>query len=245
VSRALGVDLDALQASFFESIGKEFGPLRQALEPPSDGQLAGVTGAEALGELAQKFPGSYPAQLALGQALQESGDSEGAIAAYEHAATLVPWVTGEESPRAQIVRIALGAGDTDAAVAALERQLEYDHDNVDAARQLAGLLEPDSPRAVAAWTRVADLDPFDATAAAALGHHALSSGDAEAAARWFRTALAARPKDEVAAHCDLAEAYRQLGSVAEAKRQVLAALEIAPTFPRAQDLLLTVVEGQP
>jgi tetratricopeptide (TPR) repeat protein len=245
VSRALGVDLDALQASFFESIGQEFGPLRQALEPPPDGQLAGVTGAEALGELAQKFPGSYPVQLALGQALQESGDSAGAIAAYERAAVLVPWVTGEESPRAEIVRIALGAGDTDAAVTALERQLEYDHDNVDAARQLAGLLEPESPRALAAWTRVADLDPFDATAGAALGRHALASGDAATAARWFRTALAARPKDEVAAHCDLAEAYRQLGSIAEAKRQVLAALEIAPTFPRAQDLLLTVVEGQP
>ena len=245
VSRTLGVDLDALQASFFESIGQQFGPLRRALEPPPDGQLAGVTGAEALGDLAAKYPGSYPVQLALAQALQENGDTEGAIAAYERAAVLVPWVTGEEAPRAQVVRIALAAGDTGSAVTALERQLEYDHDNVDAARQLAGLLEPESPRAIAAWTRVADLDPFDATATEALGRHALVAGDAAEAARWFRTALASSPKDEVSARCDLAEAYRQLGSVGEAKRQVLAALEIAPTFPRAQDLLLSVVEGQP
>ena len=39
----------------------------------------------------------------------------------------------------------------------------------------------------------------------------------------------------------LAEAHLLNGEPAEARRQVLAALEIAPTFGRAQDLLLKVV----
>ncbi len=246
VSRALGVELDALQASFTTAIGAQFASLRKAFEPPPDGELAGVTSAEALGELAAKYPGSYPVQIALGDALADAGETDAAIAAFGRAAELVPWVTGDEAPRAKIVKLALAAGNTGAAADALERQLQSDPDNVDAARQLALLLDdPESPRALAAWTRVADLDPFDAAAAATLGRHALASGDATNAARWFRTALAANPKDLVAAHCDLAEAYRQLGASADARHQVLAALEIAPTFPRAQDLLLSVVEGQP
>jgi tetratricopeptide (TPR) repeat protein len=145
-----------------------------------------------------------------------------------------------------VAKLAVAAGDRARAAAALEKQVAFDHDNVDAARQLAALVDdPESPRAVAALQRIADLDPFDASATGALGRRALASGDAAAAARWFRMALAAGPKDVVAAHCDLAEAYRRLGEAASAKRQVLLALEIAPTFPRAQDLLLSVVEDHP
>ena len=58
------------------------------------------------------------------------------------------------------------------------------------------------------------------------------------AARWFRTALAAGPVDKAAAHCDLAESYLAVGEAPQAKRQVLAALEVAPSYARAQDLLL-------
>jgi Tfp pilus assembly protein PilF len=65
----------------------------------------------------------------------------------------------------------------------------------------------------------------------------------EAAARWFRAALAAGPSDRAAAHCDLAESYLATGQAPQAKRQVLAALEVAPTYARAQDLLLAIVDG--
>jgi len=246
VSKAFGEDLEALQSSFTAYIDRQFAPLRTALAPPPDDQLAAGMSVEALGELAAAFPGSYPVQMALGQALEESGENDGAIRAYERAAVLVPWKSGEDGPRALIVRLALAAGDRARAAAALEQQLAYDPDSVDVARQLASVEDdPASPRAVAAVTRVAELDPFDTAATSAVGRHALATGDAETAARWFRTSLAAGPKDLVGAHCDLAEAYRQLGAAAEAKREALLALEIAPTFPRAQDLLLSVVEGQP
>jgi hypothetical protein len=42
----------------------------------------------------------------------------------------------------------------------------------------------------------------------------------------------------------LAEAYLIAGRPVEAKKEALAALEIAPTFERAQDLLLRAVEGK-
>ena len=40
----------------------------------------------------------------------------------------------------------------------------------------------------------------------------------------------------------LAEAYLAKGQKAEAKREVLAALELAPRFERAQDLLLKLAQ---
>ena len=45
-----------------------------------------------------------------------------------------------------------------------------------------------------------------------------------------------------AARCDLAEVFLKTGRTADAKREVISALEIAPTYGRAQDLLLKIVE---
>ena len=136
-------------------------------------------------------------------------------------------------------------GDTARAIDALERLLERDDTNIEAARRLASLVDPsrEPARAARAWARVAELDPFDATASAALGRHALDTSAPDVAARWFRAALAAGPVDKAAAYCDLAESYLAVGAAPQAKRQVLAALEVAPSYARAQDLLLTLVDG--
>src|SRR5204863_281148 len=83
--------------------------------------------------------------------------------------------------------------------------------------------------------------PFDKEARAALGRIALARSDApsaEFAAREFRTVIALKPIDPAVAHADLAESYLKLGKRDDAKRQALASLEIAPTYARAQDLLL-------
>ena len=68
--------------------------------------------------------------------------------------------------------------------------------------------------------------------------------DAALATREFRAALAAGTTDKAAAHCDLGESYLLAGQRVEAKREALAALEIAPSFERAQELLLNAVGGQ-
>jgi len=46
------------------------------------------------------------------------------------------------------------------------------------------------------------------------------------------------------ARCDLAAALLLAGDRAAAKREVMAALELAPTYERAQELLLRIVEGK-
>ena len=92
--------------------------------------------------------------------------------------------------------------------------------------------------------RVIGIDPFDPVPHLAIGRMALVRGDGVTSIREFQIALAADPVDRVSAYCDLSESYLMAGEFENAKRAVLAALEMAPTYERAQELLLRAVEEE-
>jgi cellulose synthase operon protein C len=123
--------------------------------------------------------------------------------------------------------------------------LAQDHTTVDAARQLATLAEKSSSTGALAlaYERVVAIDPFDPVAHSGLGRLAVTAKQPETAVREFKAALALGPADRAAAHCDLAEAFLLASRPAEAKTEALAALEIAPTYDRAQELLLRAIQG--
>jgi tetratricopeptide (TPR) repeat protein len=145
-----------------------------------------------------------------------------------------------------IAAIALEQKDTPRAIRALEDVLKVDHSDVNSARKLADLVAPlkDDARSENAYRRLVAIDPFDVQAETALGKLALKKKDSRTAIQAFRSALASNPPDRAEAFADLADAYVLAGEWAEAKRQTLAALEIAPSFERAQDLLLKIAEHQ-
>jgi tetratricopeptide (TPR) repeat protein len=234
---ALGVNWAQLQAGFDARIAKDYAADLAALKAP---ELKEKLPLEDLKKLASENPGSAMVQMALGQALQAAGDLDGAMAAYERAATLLPRAGGGGNPQAAIARLALQRKDTDRAMRALESVVRLDPSDVEAARQLAGLVAARGNDAAteAAYRRVVDVDPFDAMAQTQVGQFAMKRKDAALALRSFRTAIAAGPSDRAAAHTDLGEALLASGNAAEAKRHTLEALEIAPSFERAQDLLL-------
>jgi len=122
--------------------------------------------------------------------------------------------------------------------------LAQDHTTIDPARRLAALAEKTTevPALTVAYDRVVAIDPFDAAGHTGLGRIAMKTNDAATAIREFKAALAIGPADRAAAHCDLAEAYLLGGQGAEAKKEALAALEIAPTYDRAQELLLKAIK---
>ena len=242
IRKVLGVEIDNLQGTFDTFLGNRFGALRRALKAPDN--FNPEMPVDQLKALAAANPDSYPVQMALGRALRQS-DPTAAIAAFERAATLVPMSIGAESPYMQMVEVAIARGDKAKAAEALEKLTEQDHTDINAARQLAGLTDPakDERRHRVALQRVVAVDPFDAPAHSTLGRMALASGQTAEAVKMFRVALAAGPIDRASAHADLAEALFAGGQRDEAKREALAALEIAPTFERAQDLLLKLVEG--
>jgi tetratricopeptide (TPR) repeat protein len=244
---ALGTDFDQLQVGFDQSVEHEFGNLRRALAVPKDVDL-GRQSLDSLQTLAADNPRSFPIVDSYALALRKAGRLDEAMAQFERAAPLVPQATGGESPHAQMAAIALEKHDQARAIAELTAVLAADFDNVDAARRLASLLREagvtDPARLRPVYARIVAIDPFDGGAHAALGRLALAHDDVDAASREFRTVLALGPADEAGARTDLAESYFKAGKRAEAKKQTLAALEIAPTYERAQTLLLKL-SGSP
>jgi cellulose synthase operon protein C len=242
ITKVLKSTMDELQSTFDVFLGERFGALRRALDAPE-----GFTPDQPIDKLnaaAAAHPNSYAVQMALGRALRSS-DPAGAIQAFDRASKLAPMITGPESPYMQIVEVAMATGDKARAAQALDAMTAQDHTALDAARQWVGLLDPekDKDRLRIALQRVVAVDPFDSAAHTALGRMALASAQTAEAVRAFRVALAAGPIDRASAHADLAEGLFQAGDRAEAKRETLAALEIAPTYERAQALLLKLVDG--
>ena len=242
IQEGLGVSIDQLQTTFDGAVDARFASIRSALRDQREN--ARGQDVTALRAAADANPGSYRAQLALGQALAEQGD-KAAFEPLEKAAALIPVAIGEGSPHAVMGRLAEKLGDPGRAIKEYRALLVNDHTDVDAARRLAALAQKsgDKDALLLAQERVVSLDPFDAQGHAGLGRLAVERKDGALAVREFRAALATGPADKAAAHCDLGEAYLIDGKPVEAKREALAALEIAPSFERAQDLLLKTVGG--
>jgi len=243
---ALNTDFDQLQAGFDQMLDKRFGDLRKALAMPENAETLRMP-VEILRAYAAQHPASYPVQLTLGSALRKAGQLDEAMQVFERAAAALPQAYGNESPHAQMAAIAMEKKDRARAITELTALVANDFDNVDAARQLATLLRQtnvdDTARLRPVYERIGALDPFDADAHTNLGRLALQRNEADSAAREFRTVIALGPVDRAAAYTDLAESYFKAGKRAEAKKQTLAALEIAPTYERAQELLLKLVDG--
>jgi tetratricopeptide (TPR) repeat protein len=239
---AFDTSIDDVQTAFDARLTRDFAPLRAALDTPAIPEAPTV---EQMQALAADHPGSFGVQMTLAQVLQKSGDADGAIAALERAVELVPGVPGDQNPHALIAAIAAERGDTARTIQALEALVLVNSNDVESARRLAALVEPlgDAARSAAAHARVAELDPFDVQAQTVVGRHAMQQRDAERALRAFRAVMAAGPADRATAHLDLAEAYVLAGQYGDAKRETLAALEIAPSFERGQDLLLEIVSA--
>ncbi|HEY2435436.1 MAG TPA: tetratricopeptide repeat protein [Vicinamibacterales bacterium] len=244
LKRAINVDFDGLQASFSTYLEDRFGSMRRALhdaDTPVDARSL-----DALKASAAAKPESYIAQLALGEALAKAGDAS-AFAPLQRASALVPNAIGDESPHAIMAALAEKLNDRPRAMKEYEALIASDHTNVEAARKLWTLAEAaaDDRLMTLSVTRIVSLDPFDATAHTSWGRMALKKRNPAVATREFRAALLTGAPDKAAAHCDLGESYLLAGDRAAAKQEALAALEIAPSFERAQELLLTAVGGHP
>ncbi len=241
--RTLGISIDDLQASFDKYLEDRFGSMQRALhdaDKPVD-----ASSLDKLKANAAANPESYIAQLALGEELVKGGEPSG-FAPLQRASVLVPNAIGSESPHALMAVLADKLGDKPRTIKEYQLLLDADHTNVEAARKLETIAQGANDEAAQAFalTRIVALDPFDAAAHVGWGRLAFKRKDAATAIREFRAALATGAPDKAAAHCDLGESYLLAGQKADAKKEALAAMEIAPSYERAQELLLNASGGR-
>ena len=236
----LGVDIDTLQGDFDKLLESKYGTIVRALKAPKELE-PGKGDPEAV---AAAFPDSFQAQVALGEHLRKAGRIDEAFKVLERAAEMVPMATGPRSPHAQMAQMALERKDSARAISEFEKLLQYENTDIESVRLLARELEATkapTAKLMSAYERIAQLDPFDAANHSKLGRLKMQAGDARTAVREFRAAVAAGALDPASAQSDLAESYLAIGDKAQARRAALAAIEVAPGYPRAQELLLKVV----
>jgi len=239
-ARAFGTSIDQADASFKAFVTARYGALAQAMKTPP---AVAPDDLNALRARAAAAPGNFVSQWSYGEALVHADRNGEAVAPLERAAALAPEASGGASPRALLAQIAQARGDTARARRELRALLTYDHTNITAARKLVALSS--APDAIDdrdyALRLVADLDPFDAGTHGLLGRRLVQKGDFASALIEFRAALALGPANLAEAHADIAEVLLSLERRDEARQEALAALKEAPTYARAQDLLLAAI----
>jgi cellulose synthase operon protein C len=100
----------------------------------------------------------------------------------------------------------------------------------------------DKPEAIAMLKRINFFYLEDEDVHRKLGTLDLDTGQIDAAIAEFRAALALKPVDLAQSHFNLASAFARAGRSADARNEVLLALEIAPNFKPAQHLLLELTQ---
>jgi tetratricopeptide (TPR) repeat protein len=236
-----GADPVALQGEFEEYVRRRF---RQALSALEDGRWSG-RGARGGGDplvLAASRPGDFLAQLEAGKALWDRGEKERAEGYFARARELFPQYGGRDSPYWYLARLYRERGELGRAAGELARLTELDAGHYDVWLELAEVKEAmgDLGGAVSALEQALYVYPFEVRVHVRLAELAARLGDWGRAVRERRAVVALRPTDMAEAEYQLARAYFGAGDIEAARRVVLRALERAPSFREAQELLLAI-----
>lgn len=170
------------------------------------------------------------------------GEWDAVIEPAEAAKAAYPQHVGSGSSYVLLANAHDKAGNSDAAVAELQEYERRGGRQPQTLKKLATWLEEAGRDEEAVYTYVGLIHnwPHDEDLHARLGELYLESGQADLARREFLAVLALDPLDRSTAEFNLARAYVKIGDLASARLHVLQALERAPTFGPALQLLLQV-----
>lgn len=187
----------------------------------------------------------FQAYLQLGIVLFKEENFTEAKLYLQQAHDLLPSYTGYPSPALVLSQIYEKEGDRQGQLAQLEILLQNLQHDFDSAMLLAQAALDDNQleRAEYYIDRAMQVDPYRAEVHQLKAEYADRIQDSAMAVTEYEVLVKLDINDPVESHTDLAEAYLKNGQLLEAKRNVLTALEIAPSFLRAQQVLLQSVEG--
>jgi Flp pilus assembly protein TadD len=172
--------------------------------------------------------------------LKKQGKLEEAIAEAETAKKLFPPYVEDGNPYELLAAIYEEQGQKEKAAAELMAWRIQRGRDPGTFKKLAELLEASGRRKEAIQTleEALQVSMYDVGIHERLGEWHLEEGNAKDAVREYRAALGLNPADKAEAHYRLATAYRKLSDARSARREILLALEIAPGYRPAQQLLL-------
>ncbi|MCH8264020.1 MAG: hypothetical protein IIC10_01375 [Proteobacteria bacterium] len=193
----------------------------------------------------EEHPRDFQAYLQLGIVLFKEEDLSEAKFYLDRAYELLPSYTGYPSPALVLSQIYEKEGNTEAHLQQLEillQNLQHDYDSA-MILAVAALEAGDLERTDYYIDRAIQVDPYRASVHQLKAVYAERIDDSALAVTEYEVLMKLDINDPVEARTNLAEAYLNNGQILEAKQNVLSALEIAPSYQRAQQVLLQSVDG--
>jgi tetratricopeptide (TPR) repeat protein len=247
LKQALQLTPEAFDSAFVAYIkGKTSGWIDAIGNGPTKTAGGQPSSKDELEALVKVRPNDYFAHLRLGSLYKASGDNDRAIEHLKRAIELFPYYAGEGNPYLQLADIYDAKGQKHEEVATLEGLISHNETNAAAVARLARLrLELGDKQGAGDLLRLSFYaQPFDPSLHKLAGDVYLELGRHSEAIQEFRVVVALGPADLAAAHYDVARALDASGNRVEAKKEVLRALEIAPGYDKALELLLKLKGGQ-
>jgi Tfp pilus assembly protein PilF len=224
--RALGVSAAQVDAQFDQWMRTKFAiPLKSVVSSDS----------------ANKRTGAFQTTMQRAMSQLESGKKDSARVSLERALGMFPQYAGTDGAAWYLALIQLEHfADTTAAIRSVSMVTTRNEVAWDANLLEANLREKtgDAAGAMQALQRLLWISPYDPQIHARLAQLATSRKDFALAVQERRAIIALHPTDELDARVELAKALAAGGDVASARREVLQVLEQAPSFEKAQALLL-------
>ena len=240
----LKVEPAAFDETFDKWLRKRYEKQFAAVKPAAPAALGGrrAQGAEMI-----PITGPFLETLNRGRELLGDGKVDEAIVELKKAKEMFPEYAMPDGPYALLAQAYRTKNDLRAAAAELQAMTSINDEafaeNMAAAATMLEL--NDRNGALAALDRAVWINPFDPEAHTKLAELAAQIPERRIAIRERRALLALDPTDRVEALYQLALAYADAGDMVSARREVLRALEQAPNYSKAQDLLLRIRSSRP
>jgi tetratricopeptide (TPR) repeat protein len=226
--------------AFFAYVETKARPLFEASKSETN-LIASLAKAEVLKMLESQDTFALRARAA--ELYAADGDIKTAEIHFRRAIELYPYFTGEGNAYVALAKILDSGGEPGKAADVLDALVRVDENNLDVLKEIARLRQKsgDNTRAVQALLMSFYISPFDYALHTTAGELSFSAKNYEQALTEFQVALALQPPNIAEANYNVATAFHALGRQQEAKRSVLNALEAAPRYEKAQELLLRIV----
>ncbi|MCP5522643.1 MAG: hypothetical protein H7A46_13965 [Verrucomicrobiales bacterium] len=237
-------DLEPQFAAFAREQAKALAPDLD-WEKPEETSLIADQGKAAWDIWAQTRPNNFYVLLRQAAKSIEAEDWAGALPVLESLVERFPTFTGPDSSWSALARAYRGLGDQAKERQALEHQAQIDDEAANVYERLMeiGKETGDWPLVIANANRYLAVNPLVPLPYRQLAQAAGELGEPAAAIGAYRALLALGPDNPAMVHYQLARQLHQLGDPA-AKRHALQALEDAPRFRAALELLREINQAE-
>ena len=244
VRDVLGLDLEAFDQGVDAYVRTRYADAFQSTapvdeSPPRDAPLEAVEAAARL------HPSHFPTRLRLGKMLAGADRYVEAELELKAALQLFPTYADMDGPYLYLARIHRERGELEKAAAALNQLANLNESAYQVHTAEAEVREQigDVAGAAQALERALLINPFEIEVHQQLAELATSIGRRTQAVQERRAVVALNPVDRADAHYQLALALFEADRGDEARREVIRALEVAPNFDDALELLLELRAG--